>query len=127
MQFRAGHLTLYWTHYLHVLNTILPTHTIHILYILTEWCAKVVMAYAMIKKGTRTCHAKQWPSIVVKHPAGMCNWFSTTLECFLIRLTILCHPRQNSCSFSTAGYSVPTRFNTDTSSALCPKFPQHAP
>src|SRR5882724_695921 len=50
MQFRAGHLTLYWTHYLHVLNTILPTHTIHILYILTEWCAKVVMAYAMIKK-----------------------------------------------------------------------------
>src|SRR5882724_4262895 len=62
MQFRAGHLTLYWTHYLHVLNTILPTHTIHILYILTEWCAKVVMAYAMIKKGTRTCHAKQWPS-----------------------------------------------------------------
>src|SRR5882762_4747015 len=32
------------------------------MYILTEWCAKVVMAYAMIKKGTRTCHAKQWPS-----------------------------------------------------------------
>jgi len=32
------------------------------LHILTEWCAKVVMAYAMIKKGTRTCHAKQWPS-----------------------------------------------------------------
>src|SRR5258705_12758795 len=44
------------------------------MYILTEWCAKVVMAYAMIKKGTRTCHAKQWPS-----PKSYCNHTRTAL------------------------------------------------
>ena len=48
-----------------------------------------------------------------------------TLRCWFIRLTIFCHPRQNSCSFLTAGYSVPTRSNADTLSALCAEFPQH--
>ena len=60
--------------------------------------------------------------IIVKHPAGTCNCFSTTLRYWL---TIFCHPRQNLYSFSTAGYSVPTRSNADASSALHPEFPQY--
>jgi hypothetical protein len=59
--------------------------------------------------------------IIVKHPTGMWNHG----EMLDSPLTIFCHPRQNSCSFPTAGYPVPTRSNADTSSALCPEFPQH--
>jgi len=42
--------------------------------------------------------------IVVKRPAGACNCLSTTLRCWFIRLTIFCHPRQNSCSFSVQNF-----------------------
>ena len=60
--------------------------------------------------------------VIAKCPAGTCNCFSTTLRYWL---TIFCHPRQNLYSFSTAGYSVPTRSNADASSALRPEFPQY--